>query len=1366
MWGINWGTSTSAPRKTNTPIEEKIRQVLSEDERFVDRYANLRSMSNGYYHYEHKRIVHRKEIRLPEVIMQNFTLADRINYMGLFPEINRAWLTMDKKLYLWDYGHQERFIRVQPIHSVISAVQLVKPKKNIFPKDVKYVLVVATTLEIVLFYLRFERGINSEMNAVRTEFRVPANDKLITNIVSTSSGRIFLSGEGNVYECEYEVGDSLGRRRRKCRKINRTQSIWQKFADFTLPTIISKPGKEEHIIDIFVHETEAYTWLFTLTQKGIIRSYKTTDANPSVYRHAEVSNVVSNAKRTTSSVSTFRNEDVTIVKIMAVSSGESQVAMCIALTSKGDRIFLDQNLNVLFIRVRCPQIDLQLGLGRKGHEPSCTLNSPKDVQPKSMYKDGITVLTDNRYSTHDVLIFICRTYNKVDNKLLELVQSEKLGELTRIRAVAEIPLRNFANFAAWSLYSTKERIKPQGKGKPLEGLSAFATEHAYEKGRRFVVLSSHKLDIYEHIRCVDELGELLQGKKPLADFVKVYGPEETLTMLLTIACENRLGRSQDFQNPQVAIGGGTSRVEQSTSQRNNSGLPSVSMGSSLYSQAAVAPADSFAMTESLNFKVPAPGLEQLAQDLFFDPQFTNPPPMVVPGSGKTVARTWRLEAMSRHFARLVRCVWEMPLCIFVAKRATGKLTQKLRWSKLVLDRLLGPIRFFESLALHHRNRILQYPQVPPNQSNLHLQHQFQEEYNLLDGLLKQVRKTVEGFYVLQKMAEPYMFTPVIERASSDFQRRFSKLTFQELVNTDSGVKMARNFIKLMIECQIDDDRGWVDELNRTCPTFFNNSDLLSFQANIHLKQISSVVPNDEKNNKLLESSLSKFKTACEDRHFDLEKACLEFCKKGSFYAAVDLALHASQHRVTEQQKVQPGQVQVGRSVEKCWLEVWKVLKMLGIGPEKFTVPRVGDFDEQMLLSQRNRVIKRCLACRDQQFLHAMFLVFFEDGDKLTLLFDYPNSRSVMLWLCDQNFFRTNNMKKRVNLTMVYFTRTKQWREKMDFVDKILSQQNKKNQNMCLDLSDQIHLLMEAQDAAEKLAAEPNADPEAHQYATLYQERIQIAQIQQQIVKELNEQKDREYDRQIEQDLRHRIFNVNQLYRFSNSNALWGCALECIRFAGASHETVSVQRIWMCIINEEIEKCGFGKNSPANSMVPWKDAVLKELRQKGSRYIKSVTDHWLFPLQHILQWLEHSAEMYQVRGMEVKPEEMMRQLSVDWSDLLEAYIKIVQGVSAAPPRGGTDAKVQVRVVKSIIRLCTWMYDDQDLQSLANQDDLNPTVEPYDIDASTESLLYHGRTLILNCRAMLNRIMLDDQKLKDELRDELEKLLQKFEKTNIR
>jgi len=140
-------------------------------------------------------------------------------------------------------------------------------------------------------------------------------------------------------------------------------------------------------------------------------------------------------------------------------------------------------------------------------------------------------------------------------------------------------------------------------------------------------------------------------------------------------------------------------------------------------------------------------------------------------------------------------------------------------------------------------------------------------------------------------------------------------------------------------------------------------------------------------------------------------------------------------------------------------------------------------------------------------------------------------------------------------------------------------------------------------------------------------------------------------------------------------------------------------------------------------------------------------------------------MYQVRGHDVQPEVIIRQLNVDWSDLLEAYTKIVHGISTAPPRGGIDAKTQVRVVKSIIRLCSQMYSEEDLQSLANQDELNPSVEPGN-DSNIESLLYHGRSLIFNCRVMMDRIMLDDPKLKDDFREELEKLLQKFERTSIR
>jgi len=112
-------------------------------------------------------------------------------------------------------------------------------------------------MEVVLFYLKFERGINSEIEAVRTEFTVPTSDKLITKIESSSAGRIFLSGDGNVYECEYECGDSFGQPRRKCRKINRTQSLWQKVVEFALPTIIAKPGKNEQLADILVNERDS-----------------------------------------------------------------------------------------------------------------------------------------------------------------------------------------------------------------------------------------------------------------------------------------------------------------------------------------------------------------------------------------------------------------------------------------------------------------------------------------------------------------------------------------------------------------------------------------------------------------------------------------------------------------------------------------------------------------------------------------------------------------------------------------------------------------------------------------------------------------------------------------------------------------------------------------------------------------------------------------------------------------------------------------------------------------------------------------------------------------------------------------------------
>lgn len=48
--------------------------------------------------------------------------------MGLFPEIKQAWITVDNRLYLWDYATQSGFQGYEGQNNNIHCVRLLKPK--------------------------------------------------------------------------------------------------------------------------------------------------------------------------------------------------------------------------------------------------------------------------------------------------------------------------------------------------------------------------------------------------------------------------------------------------------------------------------------------------------------------------------------------------------------------------------------------------------------------------------------------------------------------------------------------------------------------------------------------------------------------------------------------------------------------------------------------------------------------------------------------------------------------------------------------------------------------------------------------------------------------------------------------------------------------------------------------------------------------------------------------------------------------------------------------------------------------------------------------------------------------------------------
>ena len=165
---------------------------------------------------------------LSEPGLTSFAATQMQSHMGLLPQLERAWISIDSGLFLWDYIDGYVFVRVsmqlmliqferhdlssyteQP--DVITGVTLVKPKPGVFIDEITYLLVLCTPLSMTLIGVSVS-SVPGPNNRTRKEIKLYATDMSIStdvemiSVVGTHDGRIFMCGnqDGNLYELHYQ----------------------------------------------------------------------------------------------------------------------------------------------------------------------------------------------------------------------------------------------------------------------------------------------------------------------------------------------------------------------------------------------------------------------------------------------------------------------------------------------------------------------------------------------------------------------------------------------------------------------------------------------------------------------------------------------------------------------------------------------------------------------------------------------------------------------------------------------------------------------------------------------------------------------------------------------------------------------------------------------------------------------------------------------------------------------------------------------------------------------------------------------------------------------------------------------------------
>ena len=256
---------------------------------------------------------------LPKIVLERYENRQSVCFCGCFPEISRAWATVDDSLFLWRFD-VENDVPIELTEEFngqpIVCVGLADPKEGVFVSQIAKILVVCTTVEIKMLGIVSDvsnvvskedkknktkvdneaqndggkrKKVALDMNApllIRdTTFSCPSDAIVFNQICGCSrTGRIFLAGnDSHAYELKYHGGDGgdmtlangsasssggfFGRGAPRVRKVKISSSGFSNY----IPSSLNFFSVEDPLVQILCDEQRGI--LYTRSQNGAVRVY-------------------------------------------------------------------------------------------------------------------------------------------------------------------------------------------------------------------------------------------------------------------------------------------------------------------------------------------------------------------------------------------------------------------------------------------------------------------------------------------------------------------------------------------------------------------------------------------------------------------------------------------------------------------------------------------------------------------------------------------------------------------------------------------------------------------------------------------------------------------------------------------------------------------------------------------------------------------------------------------------------------------------------------------------------------------------------------------------------------------------------------
>ncbi|XP_051876297.1 nuclear pore complex protein Nup155 [Pristis pectinata] len=1226
-----------------------------------------------------------RRVPLPPELVEQFGHMQCNCMMGVFPEIAKAWLTIDSDIFMWNYEDGGDLVYFDGLSETILSVGLVKPRVGIFQPHIRQLLVLATPVDIVILGISLTNsqsgmGILNDSQCGGMQllpdplFSIPTDNTYLLAVTASDNGRIFLAGkDGCLYEVAYQA--EAGWFSQRCRKINHSKSS----LSFLIPSLLQFTFSEDDpLVQIAIDNSRNI--LYTRSEKGVLQVYDLGTDGQGMSRVASLSqnSLVSAAGNIARTID--RAVFKPIVHIAVIESSESVDCHLLAVTHAGVRLYFStmsfknpaaRPSMLVLVHVRLPP----------GFSASATPQRPSKVH-KALYTKGVLLLAASENDDNDVLWCINHDSFPFQRPLMEVQMTANIDG------------------HSWALSSIdnsqpQKIVTPLNKDRiPLTDPPVVIHQHLVPP-KRFILLTAQGSHFFQKLRPVDQLRHLLVSNaggegEDVERFFKLYREEQACASCLILACSTAAcDREVSVWATRAFFrygGEAQMRFPAAIQQPMNVGP----IFSSPHPGPAMPPGSPFS-SPSLS-AIPASGLKPVGMST---PLFSAGSPAHYSGvslppiptmSGPEVVFSGKHNGICIYFTRILGNIWDSSIVMeqtmqhyrqqavllesSVAAKILANVLLELNGLREFLDRnsqfgsgSLGNASFSASNV---PQRLLGF--MRPDGGSQQVQQELQRKYHTeaqayeklsMQGMQQLIHYTSQTL-ALWKLLCDHQFSIVIADLQKELQEQLKSTPFRDLVIR--GKELCGALITSLINRYIGDNAS-VDAISKhlreTCPLLYSSDDALCSKAN-ELLQSARQIQNKVEKEKALKESLRLYREI--GHQVDLPSVCAQFRQVRCYEAVAELCLSAAEKKDPQglglhyYKNGEPEEDTVGQqafqervSCYKCISDtLQELVNQSKAAPQSPSVPKlpgppVLSSDPNMLSNEEatqhfEQMLKLAQCSTDELFNIALFnwLIQVDLTDKLLEVNSpYLEPYLVRMAKHDQNRVRY------MDLLWRYYEKNRNFSNAARILARLADMHSTE-----ISLQQRIEYISRAILSAKSSTATSSQAADG-EFLHELEEKMEVARIQLLIQDTLarNYSQHPSVQEAISQ-LDSELMDITKLYgEFADHFRLSECKLAIIHCAGHS-DTILVQALWQEIIEKEL-----GDSRLMNSMDRMHTLSMK-LVSLGKVYAGTPR---YFPLEFLVQYLEQqSCVLTWDTGFVTYT---MQEIGISFPRLLEVYTQL-------------------------------------------------------------------------------------------------------------